>query len=187
MDELQLEVTAFTDIAHWRWRLTDVHGAFKADHQVALNQSDPAYDAFTNLYDYLRYHAAPDRRLEREVEIIAWLGRWIGEQELGPVGAAIVEHAPVVRVVSQRPQGLSIVLQLGYINDAPLAVQEVSFLCRERQAGGRKTDVGDRLRCWPSSAYRPTLRRWAYAVSGMPSSVSSRRLRKHRGKQSSCA
>jgi hypothetical protein len=62
MDELWLEVTSFTDIAHWRWRLTDTHGAFKADHQVALNQADPAYDAFTNLYDYLRYHAAPDRR-----------------------------------------------------------------------------------------------------------------------------
>jgi hypothetical protein len=50
MDDLRLEVTSCTDIAHWRWRLTDTHGAFKADHQVVLNQSDPAYGAFTDLY-----------------------------------------------------------------------------------------------------------------------------------------
>jgi len=99
MDELQLAVTSFTDVTHWRWRLTDTHGAFKADHQVALNQADPAYNAFTDLYGYLRYYAAPDRRLENETEIVAWLGRWIGEQVLGPIGAALVEHAPVtVRV-----------------------------------------------------------------------------------------
>jgi hypothetical protein len=69
MDELRLEVTSFTDIAHWRWRLTDTHGVFKADHQVALNQADPACDAFTDLYGYLRYHAAPDRLLEQGMRL----------------------------------------------------------------------------------------------------------------------
>ncbi|MGH8060102.1 MAG: hypothetical protein ACREOH_23175, partial [Candidatus Entotheonellia bacterium] len=45
MNELRLEVTEFTDVDHWRWRLTDTHGAFKADHQVAMNQADPDYEA----------------------------------------------------------------------------------------------------------------------------------------------
>src|SRR5437899_1743617 len=99
MDELWLEVTAFTDTEHWRWRLTDTHGAFKADHQVALNRADPEYDAFTDLYTHLRYHAAPDRRLEHEAEIIDRLGRWISAQVLGPIGARLVEQASVtVRV-----------------------------------------------------------------------------------------
>ena len=70
MDELQLAVTSFTDVTHWRWRLTDTHGAFKADHQVALNQADPAYDAFIDLYRYLCYHTTPDRRLENEADQI---------------------------------------------------------------------------------------------------------------------
>jgi hypothetical protein len=181
MDELQLEVTAFTDIAHWRWRLTDVHGAFKADHQVALNQSDPAYDAFTNLYDYLCYHAAPDRRLEHEAEIIAWLGRWIGEQVLGPVGAAIVEHAPVVVRVRLPEEAAGLLyrpFELGYVNGAPLAVQEVSFLfdTAARPAGGRKTGMGDTLRMLavfslPTDASALGLRRERHALKRLITTI----------------
>ena len=32
---LLLEVTEFSDAAHWRWRLTEEGGAFIADHPVA--------------------------------------------------------------------------------------------------------------------------------------------------------
>ena len=171
MDELRLEVTSFTDIAHWRWRLTDTHGAFKADHQVALNQADPTYDAFTDLYGYLRYHAAPDRRLEHEAEIVAWLGRWIGERVLGPVGAAIVEHAPVtvrVRLPDEATGLLYRPFELGYVNDAPLTVQEVSFVfdVEARPASRRKTDVGDTLRM--------------LAVFSLPTDASALGLRRER-------
>ena len=181
MDKLRLEVTSFTDIAHWRWRLTDAHGAFKADHQVTLNQSDPAYNAFTDLYGYLRYYAAPDRLLEDEAEIIARLGRWIGEQVLGPVGAAIVEHAPVtVRVcLPEEATGLFYrPLELGYVNGAPLAVQEVSFVfdVDARPASGRKTDVDDTLRMLavfslPSDASALGLRRERHALKRLITTI----------------
>src|SRR5262245_34938679 len=171
MDELRLEVTSFTDVAHWRWRLTDAHGAFKADHEVALNQTDSAYDAFSDLYGYLRYHAAPDRLLEHEAEIVAWLGRWIGAQVLGPVGAAIVEHAPVTVRVCLPEEATGLLyrpFELGYINGAPLAVQEVSFVfdVAARPASGRKTDMGDRLRM--------------LAVFSLPTDASALGLRRER-------
>jgi hypothetical protein len=171
MDELRLEVTSFTDIAHWRWRLTDTHGTFQADHQVALNQADPAYDTFTDLYGYLRYHAAPDRLLEHEAEIVAWLGRWIGEQVLGPVGAAIVEYAPVTVRVGLPAAAAGLFyrpFELGYVNGAPLAVQDVSFLfdTAARPAGGRKTDVGNTLRM--------------LAVFSLPADASALGLRRER-------
>lgn len=181
MDELQLEVTAFTDIAHWRWRLTDMHGAFKADHQVALNQSDPAYDAFKDLYGYLRYHTAPARRLEHEAEVVAEVGRWIGEQVLGPVGTAIVEHAPVtvrVRLPEEAAGLLYRPFELGYVNGAPLAVQDVSFILDATQppTGGRKTDVGDTLRMLavfslPTDASALGLRRERHALKRLITTI----------------
>jgi hypothetical protein len=83
MDELQLEVAEYTDLDHWRWRLTDAGGAFLADHAVALDRTDSLYQAFVDLYPYLRYYAVPDRLPERDGELLAEVGRWIGVQVWG--------------------------------------------------------------------------------------------------------
>jgi hypothetical protein len=57
--------------------------------------------AFADLAGYLRRQADPGRRLASEAELIARVGRWIGQQVLGErVGRAMVEASPVaVRVV----------------------------------------------------------------------------------------
>lgn len=174
MNELQLEVTEFTDTDHWRWRLTDAHGAFKADHQVALNRADPEYEAFADLYVYLRYHAAPHRRLEHEAEIIDRLGRCIGERVLGPVGVRIVEHAPVTVRVRLPAQAVGLMyrpLELGHVDGRPLAVQEASlvFEAAEHAPGVRKTEVRHKLRMLavfslPTDGSALGLRRERYAL-----------------------
>jgi hypothetical protein len=95
MDELQLDVAEYTDLDHWRWRLTDADGAFLADYLVALNRADPLYQAFVDLYPYLRYYTVPDRQLEHEAELLAEMSRWIGTQIWGTVGEKLVAAAPV--------------------------------------------------------------------------------------------
>ena len=86
MDTLRLEVAEFVDADHWRWLLTDRSGNFVADHQVALDRTDPEYVAFADLAAYLRREAVPDRRLASEAELVARVGGWIGRQVLGEAG-----------------------------------------------------------------------------------------------------
>jgi CHAT domain len=151
MDELQLEVADYTDLDHWRWRLTDAGGAFLADYTVALDRAAPLYQAFVDLYPYLRYYAAPDRQLEHEAELLAEVGHWIGAQVWGPVGEKMLEAAPVtVRVrlpaamagLAYRP------LELGYVQDCPLALQEVSLVLEvgEPHPPSRKQPINEALR-----------------------------------------
>src|SRR6266511_5702354 len=101
MGLLQLEVLDFDGPTRWRWRLTQQPGGrFLADHQVDLDPATAQYEAFTDLDGYLRWNAAPDRRLQSEAELIAQVGGWIGERVLGPVGPAILKRRPsTVRLV----------------------------------------------------------------------------------------
>ena len=120
---------------------------------------------------------------------------------LGPVGAAIVEHAPVaVRV--RLPEAATGLLyrpfELGYVNNAPLAVQEVSFLFdAERPASGRKRDVGDTLRMLavfslPTDASALGLRRERHALKRLITTIAQTQgkaieLRIHRLQENSSA
>jgi hypothetical protein len=56
---LRLEIAEFTDANHWRLRLTDVDGAFLADHPVELDPAEPKYQALFDLPAYLRRFSAP--------------------------------------------------------------------------------------------------------------------------------
>lgn len=72
---------------------SDARGAFLADHTVALDRSDPEYDAFVNLYDHIQWHRVPNRPLDSEAEIIERLGRWVGGKVLGSIGPKLVAAA----------------------------------------------------------------------------------------------
>lgn len=74
MDELRLEVREFAGPLRWRWLLTDA-GTALADHLVDLAGAPGDFAAFTDLYRYLRWHAAPDRRSGSEAQIAAGWGR----------------------------------------------------------------------------------------------------------------
>src|SRR6266545_1409655 len=101
MGELRLEAREWQNAARWRWVLsTEPGGRFLADHEVRLDDSCWQYEAFLDLQTYLKVHAAPDRRIVRETEIVAQVGEWVGAEVFGAVGPAMVAERPAtVRVV----------------------------------------------------------------------------------------
>ena len=97
---LCLEVADVKDANNWRWVLKDVHGAFLADHVVALDPAEPMYQALFNQPGYLRHYAAPDKRDEDERRLMREVGVWIGERVLGRgIGEKLLERARPLIVV----------------------------------------------------------------------------------------
>ena len=154
----RLEIREFHDLTRWRWVLTGFDGTLVADHQVRLDAGSWQFEAFTDLRRYLRWHVAPDRRVEDETRIVAQVGEWIGTQVFGPVGAALVGARPAtVRVVvpSVPMTARSMLLwplELAHVQGQPLALQEVTMVMQLVEgSGAAKTDgetanIGARLR-----------------------------------------
>jgi hypothetical protein len=148
---LRLEVLDFDGPTAWRWRLTDDEGGrFLADREVRLDAAAWQFEAFTDLDDYVRTNAAPDRRAESEAELVAAVGEWIGREVLAEVGQALVAESPVTvrlevpaeaEVLAYRP------LELGWVDGEPLATRDVSLVTEIAGAASRAlSPVGDRLR-----------------------------------------
>jgi hypothetical protein len=58
----------------WRWLLTDgVSGNPLADFEVSVPTGDFEYGGFAGLYWWLRWNAAPDRRMASETELLTAL------------------------------------------------------------------------------------------------------------------
>jgi hypothetical protein len=68
-----LEIAEFTDVNHWRWRLTDADGAFLADHVVDLVPAEAKYPALFDLAAYLAT-TGPDKRDEDERRLLQEVG-----------------------------------------------------------------------------------------------------------------
>jgi CHAT domain len=151
--ELRLEVQDFAGPGRWRWVLTGSSGEFVADHEVRLDTGCWQFEAFTGLARYLRWRASPDRRIAHEAEIVADVGAWIGEQVLGPIGAAFAAARPAtVRVIvptdpPEAAQLMFVPLELGHAGGRPLAVRNVT-LVMQYGAGSvpAVAPVGERLR-----------------------------------------
>ena len=163
MGELRLEARDFDGPGQWRWVLTGPGGKFLADHEARLDTGCWQFEAFTGLAGYLRGRVSPDRRVAHEAEIIAGVGAWIGEQVLGPVGAAMAAARPAtVRVVvpadpPEAAQLMFVPLELGHSGGRPLAAQHVT-LVMQRGADGpvpAPVPVGERLRVLGLFSCRP--------------------------------
>jgi hypothetical protein len=152
--EFRLEAREFQSLARWRWVLTGPGGEFLADHEVRLDANDWRFGAFTDLLGYLRWHVAPDQRVEDEARIVAELGEWIRTQVLGPVAEALDRaRSATVRVVvpDTPPEARALVfrpLELGHVRGRPLAIQDVTLVMQvgADDAAGGAQPVGDRLR-----------------------------------------
>jgi hypothetical protein len=146
---LVLQAVEVRGPSRWRWLLTDGDtGNPLADHEVALDVGAAELRAFGDVYGYARAYAAPDRRAEDEVRLVAGLGAWAGRVLLGErVGAAIVSAAPItVRVTAEFAIGWP--LELAHAGGVPLAARgDVSFVYAPAgTAGPTKAGVGDALR-----------------------------------------
>ena len=153
MEDLRLAVADFAAPGGglaWRWVLTEPGGAFIADHDVALEAGEPGYEAFTDLYGYLRWRADPEDRVASEAALVADAGRWIGERVFGAVGQALASRAPaVVRVVVPEPARVVAFrpLELAVVAGRPLAAQGVTLVMQVAgRPAGVKRPVGQRLR-----------------------------------------
>lgn len=148
--ELSLSVDRFEGPGRWRWLLTGPGGEFVADHTVRLDDTCWQFEAFTDLSRYLHLHAAPDRRTSHETEIVAGVGRWIGDEVFGAVGAALVKHAPVtvrVHVPESAAAVAYLPLELARIGGRPLALHRVGLIHQIGAAPARpKVPVTGRLR-----------------------------------------
>ncbi|MBO3746603.1 CHAT domain-containing protein [Streptosporangiaceae bacterium NEAU-GS5] len=165
--------------------MTDSGGRFLADHEVRLQHNDWRFEAFTDLYTYLRWNAVPDRRLADEARILTDLGAWIGEHVLGDIGPAMVKARPDAvrvivpsdaRVLAFRP------LSLGHVSGKPLALHNVPLVfCPPGDTAG-KPSVRDRLRVLglfslPTGTGVLNLRRERHALTKLFSNVGAVRNR----------
>jgi len=88
---LVLSVTKFADPQHWTWQLATPRGKLLGKHRVALDSSQPEYEAFVDLDNYLRLHTAPDQRNVYERQMLERVGAWVGREVLGGLGELIVK------------------------------------------------------------------------------------------------
>ena len=152
--ELRLEVRDFAGPARWRWVLTGPGGEFLTDHEVRLETDQWEFEAFADLQGYLRRHVTPDRRTEHEAQIVADVGRWIGKEVFGSVGAAMTQLRPMaVRVIvpldpPEAERLMYLPLELGHAGGRPLAMQDVTLVLQHGLAdvSADIAPVGDRLR-----------------------------------------
>ena len=98
---LVLEALEVAGRFRWRWLLSD--GASGVPLGGCVVQLDPAAtntEAFLDVYRFLRWEAAPDRRVASEAELVGQVGAFIGAHVLGEsIGRAIVDRAPVTVLV----------------------------------------------------------------------------------------
>ena len=165
----------FTDLATWRWVLTDVGGGTIADHEVRLDRASWQFEAFGDLARYLSWHVAPDRLRQDQATVVADLGQWIGAAIFGPVAAAMVAASPAtVQVVV--PTGarelLARPLELAHVGGVPLAAQNVTLVMDTGPASGEAEPVGVRLRVLglfslPEGGQALSLRRDRQSLAGL--------------------
>jgi hypothetical protein len=140
-------VRDFEGPLRWRWLLAEEDtGAPLADHRVDLAGAPGEFEAFADLYRYLRRYAVPDRRTASEAEIAARVGAWAGPVVLGrTVCDAVVAAAPVtVRVVVPEQAGflLSWPLELAHAGGRPLAARGDVTLAYDLAPGAARPGPG---------------------------------------------
>jgi hypothetical protein len=150
---LHLKIVELIDADHWRWVLTHAEGTFFADQVVALDRTEPQYQALLDLPGYLKHYAAPDKRDVDERQLIDEVGAWMGQKVLGPgVGEAILDQGTppiIVRVVvpPAAERLLFLPLETAHANGRALGLQGVSLVFEVAGAAPPPAEpVGDRLR-----------------------------------------
>jgi tetratricopeptide (TPR) repeat protein len=165
-----LEVLDYEGPTRWRWRLKDSGGRFRADHVVELNPADWQYEAFVDLWTFLRWNTVPDHHLQQESELVAEIGSWIAAQAMGPVFAATLatDGQPVLlRLPPEASVLASLPWELARVDGKTLVAHRVRFVIDQQpQRPSRKTGVGRRLRM--------------LAVFSLPEGAAALSLRKER-------
>ena len=151
MPSLALNVTAYTDLNHWHWRLTDENGKYLADHTVALADGAPEYPGYLDLRSHLRHLAAPDREAEDDRRNLAAFGDWLGVRAFGPIAETLAGRAPVTVRVQVPRAAAELVLrpfEAARLAGKPLALAGVTLVFEVEGDAAKPAEqpVGDTLR-----------------------------------------
>jgi CHAT domain len=168
----------------WRWLLTDEDtGLLLADHAVDVSAQAAELAVFADLYEHVRWHAAPDRRAADEARFVGQAGEWAGRVLLGDlVGRAIVDAAPVTVNVSAAGEVLQWPLELAHVDGEPVVARgDVSFVydINPGTAPRVKAEVSDVLRVLavfslPAQLGVVALRRARYELSRLIRRIAAR-------------
>jgi hypothetical protein len=168
----------------WRWLLTDEDsGLLLADHAVDLSGCAAELAVFGDLYEHVRWHAAPDRRAADEARFVGQAGEWAGRVLLGDlVGRAIVDAAPVTVRVSAAGEALQWPLELAHVDGEPVVARgDVSFVydINPGTAPRAKAETSDALRVLavfslPAQLGVVALRRARYELSRLIRRIAAR-------------
>jgi hypothetical protein len=179
---LVLDVLEVGGSGRWRWRLSEVGGAFVADHEVRLDEGAFEFEGFEDLFGFVRWRADLDDRLASEARLVGQVGAWVGERVLGAVGRAMVDAAPVtvrVRVPAEAGWLVARPLELAHVGGVPLVLQGVTLVFEP--AGWPtvvKEPVGERLRMLglfslPEGSSSLALRRERYELQQLIAEVAA--------------
>ena len=188
-EALVLEADDVRDASHWYWRLKDNTGVTLADHEVRLDTASWQYEAFLDLYGYLRRNTAPDGSVTAATLLVHQVGEWIGQHVIGKVGKAILAQGTptTVRVmIPPEPEAavglLFLPLELAHVGGQPLAVQDVSLVFEVQGEAPPVTrqPVGERLRMLaifslPTNASALNLRLERYRLKKLIDSIAQNR------------
>ena len=127
----RLQVLDFDGPTRWRWRLRDdSSGNVVAEHEVSVDATRWQFAAFRDLYNYSRWNAAPDRAIRDEADLVSEVGRWVGDDVLGPIGAHIAR--PGISVMLELPPAGQVLghvpWELAHVAGRSLASRHVSIV-----------------------------------------------------------
>lgn len=183
--ELVLTAADVVGRDRWRWLLSDENGKPLADHPVVLDRTSTEASAFTDFYRFLRWNAAPDRRVDDEAAWVDRVGAWAGRELLGELlGQRLVKRAPVtVRMVL--PAGAEYLAlwpwELAWAQGQPLARHKVGLVIETAAAAAvGSRPVGSALRMLavfslPTAQTALGLRRERYALTRLVRQLAGRR------------
>jgi hypothetical protein len=184
---LVLKATEPDGPLRWRWLLTDRDtGLLLAEHPVDLSGHDAELVAFRDLYEHVRWQAAPDRKSADEQRLVSQAGEWAGRVLLGEsVGQAIADAAPVTVRVSAPPDVGDVLqwpLELAYVGGEPIAARgDVSLVydINPDAAHRAKDDAAKALRVLavfslPTQMSVVALRRARYELSELIRQIAAR-------------
>jgi tetratricopeptide (TPR) repeat protein len=129
----------YRDDTHWRWVLSDADGRFLEDQEVALDAADPTYEIFKDLPRQLRFN----ENVRPAEDILAELGKWMGEKVFGRVGEKLLayERAPAcvvrVRVPPEAQNLLFRPFELAHLGGKPLAERALRLIYTVAHEPGR--------------------------------------------------
>ena len=166
---LRLKILDYEPPARWQWRLTNANGQSASRHRVALDPGEWQFEAFTDLYRFLKANTAPDRRRLHEAELAEQVGDWISGSALGPLAAKLARYGQPVQVdVPASTGGIAYwPWELARVEGRTLAEHGVRFIIHQLPRHPvPKAEDGERLRM--------------LAVFSLPEDTDALNLRKER-------